>query len=78
MEEKKFDVVVVFGESAARAYREAWECEEPVSESKLEELGCVVRHSFDTEAERSAYLMALEDSDGWRDYFVAEEKLLNP
>lgn len=76
MEEKKFEVIVVFGESAAKAYREAWECEEPISESKLEELGCVTRRSFATEAERAAYLMALEDSDGWYDYFVAEERLL--
>lgn len=76
MKEKKFEVIVVFGESAARAYREAWEREEPISESKLEELGCVTRRSFATEAERAAYLMALEDSDGWYDYFVAEERLL--
>lgn len=75
--EKTFDVVVVFGEEASRAYAQAWENEVPISESKLEEFGCVTRRSFDTESERAAYLMALEDSDGWYDYVIAEERLLN-
>ena len=78
MEEKKFKVVVVFGESAARAYREAWDSNEIVSESKLEELGCVVRHTFDTAEECEAYLMALEDSEGWYDHIVTDEKFLKP
>lgn len=76
MEEKKFDVVVVFGETAVKKYNENFEKDEPMSESELDNWGCVVRRSFDTESERNAYLMALEDSDGWWDYIVAEERFL--
>lgn len=78
MEEKKFDVVVVFGLSAAKKYYENFEEDEPLSESELDDLGCVTRRSFATEAERDAYLTALEDSDGWDDYIVAEERFLKP
>lgn len=78
MEEKKFKVVVVFGETAAKMYDENFDEDEPISESKLEEFGCVVRRSFNTKAELDAYLLALGDSDGWWDYAVAEERFLKP
>lgn len=76
MEEKKFDVVVVFGETASKMYWENYNEDEPIKESELEEYGSVVRRSFETEAERNAYLKGLEDSDGWNDYAVAEERFL--
>lgn len=76
--EKKFEIVVVFGETAAKMYFENFDEDEPISEAELEEWGCVVRRSFDTEAELRAYLMALDDSDGWDDYIVAEERFLKP
>ena len=78
MEEKNFDVVVLFGESASKMYNENFDEDNPISESELEEFGCVVRRSFESEAECNAYLMALEDSDGWDDYIIAEERFLKP
>lgn len=78
MGEKKFGVVVVFGESASKMYNENFDEDNPISESELEEFGCVVRRSFDSEAERDAYLMALGDSDGWGDFIIAEERFLKP
>lgn len=78
MEEKKFDVVVVFGADAVSEYVEAWDNNEQISEGRLEELGCVVRRSFKTEAEKKAYLLALEDADGWWENTVAEENHLKP
>ena len=78
MEENKFHVVVVFGADAVGAYSRAWDENEQISESKLEELGCVVRHSFDTKEERDAYIMALSEADGWHENVLAKEEYLKP
>ena len=74
--EKKFDVVVVFGEQAARMYWDNADEENPIPEKELEEFGAVVRRSFETEAELNAYLQGVDDCDGWNDYCVAEERFL--
>ena len=78
MKNKKFDVVVVFGEMAVRRFMDVWGSECKVSEEELERYGSVVRHSFVTEAERDAYMLALEDSAGWMESVVADEKNLKP
>ena len=78
MKEKKFDVVVVFGEYAVRDFMDVWGSEDKVSEEELESKGSVVRHSFATEAERDAYMLALEDSAGWLESVVADERNLKP
>lgn len=77
-EEKKFDVVAVFGEVAVRRFMDVWGSEDKVSEEELESKGSVVRHSFATESERDAYILALEDSAGWLESVVADEKNLKP
>ena len=78
VEEKKFDVVAVFGEVAVRRFMDVLGSEYKVSEEELESCGSVVRHSFATEAERDAYMLALEDSAGWLKSVVADEKNLKP
>lgn len=78
VEEKKFDVVAVFGEVAVRRFMDVLGSEYKVSEEELESCGSVVRHSFATEAERDAYMLALEDSAGWLESVVADEKNLKP
>ena len=78
VEEKKFDVVAVFGEVAVRRYMDVCGSEYKVSEEELERYGSVVRHSFATEAERDAYMLAMEDSAGWLESVVADEKDLKP
>lgn len=76
MNENKLNVVVVFGTDAVDAYSRAWDDNEQVSESKLEELGCVVRRSFETKEELNAYMMGISDSDGWLSNIIANEENL--
>ncbi len=78
MEEKKYEIVVVFGADAVRKYSRAWDADEQISEEELEELGSVTRHSFETKEERDAYIMALSDAEGWLENIVAEEAFLKP
>lgn len=78
MKEKKFDVVAVFGECAVRDFMDVFGSDDKVSIEELESKGSVVRHSFATEAERDAYMLALEDSAGWLESVVADEKNLKP
>lgn len=78
VEEKKFDVVAVFGECAVRDFMDVFGSDDKVSIEELESKGSVVRHSFATEAERDAYMLALEDSAGWLESVVADEKNLKP
>lgn len=78
MEGNKFNVVVVFGTDAVRKYSRAWDDNEQSSEEELGDFGCVTRRSFDTKAERDAYIMALSDADGWHDNIVAKEEYLKP
>lgn len=78
MEEKKYEIVVVFGTDAVKAYSRAWDDNERMSEVILEELGCVKRRSFNTQEEYDAYVMALCDADGWLENVVAREEYLKP
>lgn len=78
MDGNKFNVVVVFGTDAVKAYSRAWDSNEQISEEELETLGCVTRRTFDTKEERDAYIMALSDADGWFENVVAEEEYLKP
>lgn len=60
---KKFVVVVIFGEQAAKTY-----CEEGLNAAKdciLNGDGTVMKREFDTEAERNAYMEGCRDADGW-------------
>ena len=54
-------MTIIFGEYAAKAYCNGGveEMAEHMSEGQL-----TVRE-FDTEAERRAYIMGIDDSDGW-------------
>jgi len=58
---EKYKVTIIFGEYAAKAYCNGGveEMAEHMSEGQL-----TVRE-FDTEAERRAYIMGIDDSDGW-------------
>lgn len=60
---KKFTVKVVFGEVAVAAFQE----NPRITYEKLREHGDVSKVSFDTEAERDAYIRGLEDSVGWQE-----------
>jgi hypothetical protein len=57
----KYKATIVFGEYAAKAYCNGGieEMAEHMAEGQL-----TVRE-FDTEAERRAYIMGIDDSDGW-------------
>lgn len=60
---KKYQVAVVLGEDAAECYDEYGLKE---LSKRISELGGnVVSHEFDTPAERNAYIMAMEDANGW-------------
>ena len=67
---EKFKVTVIFGEYAARAYGNGGvkEMIEHMDEGQL-----MVRE-FDTEAERRAYIMGVDDSDGWLGAAVLSDK----
>lgn len=63
MAKKKFKAVVVFGEDAAKAY----------ANGDMKHMyglirncdGSLLQREFDTEAERKAYIMGIDDMDGW-------------
>ena len=58
---EKYKATIIFGEYAAKAY-----CNGGVEEmaEHMDEGQLTVRE-FDTEAERRAYIMGIDDSDGW-------------
>ncbi|MBQ8713105.1 MAG: hypothetical protein IJ551_09860 [Prevotella sp.] len=58
---EKFKVTIIFGENAAKAYMSGGV--EEMSEHMSE--GSLAVREFDTEAERKAYIMGVDDSDGW-------------
>ena len=58
---KKFRLKVVFGEDATREVTE----HPKTTYAKLRELGDAKKISFDSEAEREAYIQGIEDAQGW-------------
>lgn len=66
----KYKVTVIFGEYAAKAYMSDGVAgiEEHLDEGQLS-----VRE-FDTEAERKAYIMGIDDADGWLGAAILSEK----
>ena len=57
----KYKVTVIFGEYAAKAYMS--DGVDGIVEHQDE--GQLLVREFDTEAERKAYMMGIDDSDGW-------------
>jgi len=62
---KKFKLKAVFGEDASREVIE----HPKTTYAKLRELGDVKKMSFETEAEREAYIQGLEDAQGWMEVY---------
>lgn len=63
MARKKYAVVVVFGEEAANAY--GWGDMKRMYGLIREYNGSLTKRTFDTEAERKAYIRGIDDADGW-------------
>ena len=57
-------IKLVMGESAARIHSDG------APDSVVEEYGDIIERTFETEAELKAYLLALEDLDGWMGWTV--------
>ncbi len=73
-EDNGYEVFVVFGEYCARAYME--EGLKGVRR-KLDE-GTIVKRSFGSKAERDAYIMGIDDADGWMgSAVISTEDILN-
>ena len=56
-------MTIIFGEYAAKAYCNGGV--EEMAERIGEAQGQLTVREFDTEAERRAYIMGIDDSDGW-------------
>ena len=67
MEEKKYELMVVFGTEAVNAF--VYDGMEKAQQCVENGDGNIIIKSFDTEAEREAYCQALEDSSGWMEYY---------
>lgn len=63
MAKKKYTVVVVFGEEAANAYGRG--DMKRMYEHIRSYNGTLTKRTFDTEAERKAYIRGIDDADGW-------------
>lgn len=61
---KKFKLKVVLGTGACRKAED-----KKTTYTKLRELGDAKKESFDTEAEREAYIRGLEDASGWMEVY---------
>lgn len=72
MAKKKFKTVVIFGETAAKAY--GWEDMEKMCSLVREGDASLGVREFDTEAERKAYILGIDDADGWLGAAVLSEK----
>lgn len=66
---KKFHLKVILGESACDAFND----NPKTTYGKLRELGNAKKMSFNSEAEREAYIQGLEDAQGWME--VCWEKM---
>jgi len=60
---EKYKATIIFGEYAAKAYCNGGV--EEMAERIGEAEGQLTVREFDTEAERRAYIMGIDDSDGW-------------
>lgn len=62
---KKYQVAVVLGEYAAECYEEYGLklLRKRINENEVD--GNVISREFDSQAERNAYIMAMEDANGW-------------
>lgn len=61
---KKFKLKVVLGEDACRKAEDT-----KATYAMLRELGDAKKETFDTEAERDAYIRGLEDASGWMEVY---------
>jgi hypothetical protein len=59
---EKIDIKILFGESEVKQFEESDETK------NLEDN--IVRYSFDTENEKKAFLLGLEEALGWGDFIV--------
>jgi hypothetical protein len=72
MAKRKFKAVVVFGETAANAY--GWEDMKKMCSLVRGGEGSLSVREFDTEAERRAYILGIDDADGWLGAAVLSDK----
>lgn len=72
MAKRKFKAVVIFGETAANAY--GWEDMKKMCSLVREGEGSLSVREFGTEAERNAYILGIDDADGWLGAAVLSDK----
>ena len=66
---ENYDVVMIFGSAATDAYCEGFKELKSVLDNGD---GCLVHRTFHTEDERRAYLLGLEDQNGWEESEVMD------
>ncbi|NDV80775.1 hypothetical protein [Bacteroides sp. 51] len=67
----RVQATIILGDDATRYYNETGRIP---SKRKLDELGGIILDKeFGSKEEYDAYIAALEESDGWDDYIVAQE-----
>lgn len=72
---KKEIVIIVFGEEAVDAY---YDCGLKGLQAAIENGdGRVVKREFNTKEEADAYLLGIDDMDGWLAYETIEEDDIN-
>lgn len=64
-------VTIIFGDAAVRAFNNGER-----SRAELQNLGDIVERTFSSKIEANAYLMGIDDADGWLDSMVLEDAVL--
>ena len=72
MAKRKFKAVVIFGEAAAYAY--GWNYIKMMCSLVRQGDASLSVREFDTEAERAAYILGIDDAGGWQAAAVLSDK----